>query len=179
MATGFRLVLHTTIVAAMGAAVACSGSIATFGNTSDAGDGGSGSSSGGSGGASGGSSGSASGGGGSSGSGTTVDQACTDLASSLCNKIQACAPFLIALVWGDMATCLARESLACPALFNAPGTGITVSGAEACAPAYMAASCEDTVSNKTPAACAFYGSVATGGSCVENSQCSDGDYCDL
>jgi hypothetical protein len=191
MATSFRLAAQLVVLGFTMTASACSGSTATFSSLGDGGDAGNGAnggggsgggSSGGSGGTSSGTTSGSSGGGSGSSSGggdVTVDQACADLASSLCGKIRTCAPFLVSLVWGDEAGCVAREKLACPALFNAPGTGITPGDAEACVPVYMAASCEDVVANKTPTACSFHGSVPAGGACGVNEQCSDGAYCDV
>jgi hypothetical protein len=203
MARSLRLAAHTIVLAFTTAIAACSGSTATLTSGGDGGDAGNGASSGGSGAGSGGGSGGSSGGGsgssgvsssnssggsGSSGNGgssgsssgaVTVDQACADLASSLCHKLETCAPLLISLVWGDEASCIAREQLACPALFNAPGTAITASNADACAPAYMAATCEDVVANKTPSACAFHGSIPNGGGCAVDAQCGNGAYCNL
>jgi hypothetical protein len=181
MATSFCFGAPAIVLIGAVCAAACSGSTSALPTSGDAGDAGNAGSSSGSGsGTSGGSSG-GSGSGTNSGSGgsVTMDVACADLASSLCNKFQSCAPFLVSYLWGDIGTCVAREKLACPALFGAAGAGITVDRAEACAPAFMLATCEEVLANKTPSACAFHGSVPAGGPCAVDAQCSDSAYCDL
>jgi hypothetical protein len=151
---------------------ACSGSTAQIGG-GDGGSSGGGGSGGGNGSSSGGS------GGASSGGTTSPDQACSDLVTGLCSKLEACAPFAIVLSFGDINTCIARLKLACPSLFNSTGTGMNPSNAEACANAYATAACEDVLGNRSFDACVFPGSVAAGAGCGENSQCAADAYCNF
>lgn len=117
--------------------------------------------------------------GGSSSGAVSVDQACTDLITSLCNKILACAPIEITLAFGNVATCIAREKLACPATFGASGTGATPGGAEACAQGYAAATCDDLLANRPPSACALPGSAGNGAGCGVDSQCATAAFCNI
>src|SRR3954469_15869496 len=43
----------------------------------------------------------------------TVAQSCTDLDTSLCNALAACSTFVLQLSFGDLATCVSRNDLAC------------------------------------------------------------------
>src|SRR5579862_1624686 len=87
------------------------------------------------------------------GGSVTMDQACTDLATSLCTRLGSCATILVPVEFGDMATCVARGKLSCATSFAANGTGLTTNAAESCAQAYGGASCDDLLGNKLPSAC--------------------------
>jgi hypothetical protein len=156
-----------------------SGPGSSSGGRRDGGSSGSGSSSGSSGSSSGGSTSSGSSSSGSGDGGTSPDKACTDLATSLCSKLASCAPAAIPVTTGDLATCIARTKLVCPALYMAPGTGGSPSSAEACAQAYTTASCDDVLGNKYPSGCVVSGKQATGAPCGADGQCSPSDYCNL
>jgi hypothetical protein len=157
---------------------ACSGTTAQIGGSDGGGGSGSdGASESGSGSSGAGSSGSSSGA--SSGGMTSSDQACSDLVTGLCSKLQACAPFAVTLTFGDVNTCIARLKLACPSLFSSPGTGINPSTAEACANAYAMATCDDILANKSLDACVFPGSVTAGAACGQNAQCVPNAYCNF
>jgi hypothetical protein len=108
-----------------------------------------------------------------------ADKACTDLIKSGCDKTEACAPYGIIAAFGDLATCVARGRLACPALFNAPGTGGSPAAAEACAAATTTESCTDLFDNVPPAACVFHGTAALAGACGADADCSADAYCDF
>jgi hypothetical protein len=115
--------------------------------------------------------------GGSAGDGSmTADQACTHLVDNLCSKLEACAPFLIQIQFGNLMACKQRSQMICPSLL-ASGPGARSSNLEACAQAYAAVSCDDVVSNKPPGACDFHGSAAAGAVCAVTAQCSAGRYC--
>jgi hypothetical protein len=111
--------------------------------------------------------------------GMSFEPACTDLVASGCNRLQECAPYGTIAAFGDVATCIARGKLACPSLFNAPGTGATPSAAEACSKAYMSATCDDLLDNVPPAVCIFQGSIAMGGTCGADAHCAGNALCDL
>jgi hypothetical protein len=86
------------------------------------------------------------------GSSTSNDQACSDLASARCAKRMSCGSTSIQRVFGDLATCLAREKLACMNGLAAKGTGNSAAAAETCAAAYPAQSCADFFVGNPPEA---------------------------
>lgn len=118
------------------------------------------------------------------GSGTDVgvDKACTDLAESECAKRQSCtdsidlAGFSIERNFGDMATCLAREKLACVTNLASPGTGNNPAQIEKCVDAFPTYACADFFGANPPDACAPVGSRTMGQPCSFNSQCQ-GRFC--
>lgn len=109
-------------------------------------------------------------------SAVSTSQACADWASANCDKFQSCAPFLIQRDFGDLATCTARLALACPPNSTTSGSTVMPGALEACAHAYQTEACADYLSNKTPSACAFEGSLALGAVCAADDQCANG-YC--
>lgn len=101
------------------------------------------------------------------------DQACTDIASARCAKLDACNKTGIVTRYGDMATCNAREKLACTLSLQAPATTVTASLQEQCIPALTAQSCNDYLLGIFPVAClppagprATLAGCAYGGQCV-------------
>jgi hypothetical protein len=109
----------------------------------------------------------------------TPDQACLDLATAGCKRVAFCAPALVTLGYGDLATCVARTRLACSISIAAPGTGITPSNAEDCAKASETATCDDLLDNNPPRACVAAGTVLAGGVCGDTSQCGAGGFCNV
>ncbi len=112
--------------------------------------------------------------GGSGSTDVTPDQACTDAATTLCNKIDSCSPLFIQLQYGDAATCIARAKLSCTQNLATPGTSDTPAFIEGCGNAYGSLSCADVfgIAANPPAACqAAPGTVANGGACGVNDQC--------
>jgi len=107
----------------------------------------------------------------------TVEQACNDLSTSLCNALGVCSTFLLQLGFGDVATCVSRNNLACTIGQNATGVGRTVADIEGCARALPLVSCGDLVAHKMPAACQDKpGSVLNGAPCGASTQCQS-TYC--
>jgi hypothetical protein len=104
----------------------------------------------------------------------TAFQACGVVVTSICDKLQLCAPYLLETEFGNVSTCYRRQKLTCSSLL-ATGSGANISNLEACAAAYALATCDALVSNRSPAACNFQGSLAAGSSCVAPAQCSGSD----
>lgn len=119
-------------------------------------------------------SGGGSGGGTTTGTGTTPEAACDDFSSAVCAKLDACLPLLLAIQFGDVATCSARDALACANYFDLPGVSATPAEFSACAAAYAAVSCDDLLNGKIPAACEAiqHGTTAEGQPCAENLECA-------
>jgi len=111
--------------------------------------------------------------------GTTLsaDQACTDLAASICSRIDACTNVLIAVVYGDVDTCKKRVKLGCLPGLAAPGTSSTPEKAEACAKDFPTETCIDLFAKNPAASCIpSPGKVANGMACGEDAQC-DSTFC--
>jgi hypothetical protein len=103
-------------------------------------------------------------------------QACMDFVSAVCASVQRCAPALVMLAYGDVATCEQRVSLSC-ATQALNGSQVTSQYYEACAGAYPNISCDDYFAGKPPAACiAPAGTLAAGSACGSDVQCST-SYC--
>jgi hypothetical protein len=108
--------------------------------------------------------------------GASLATACGALAQALCAKRMSCSSVNVALVYGDLPTCVARETLTCANALASPGEGDTPAMVEACATAYAAVSCADYHQVNPPAACNVVGSRATGMACTFDGQCAS-DYC--
>lgn len=114
------------------------------------------------------------------GASPSLDQACSDLASSQCAQQQTCNPAGYAIAYPDVATCVARTKLTCPLVAAAPGSGFTPASVEACAKALTAASCDEVANNRGPAACQIRGTLPVGTACANDGQCAGADnYCRL
>jgi hypothetical protein len=114
---------------------------------------------------------------GASGSGS-ADEACTDWASHYCSRLEYCAPLSAEIAYGDVARCIARNKLVCFSALSANGSGETPNSLKTCAQAYDSAGCEDVVVAKPPESCRVAGSLRTGDSCGDDSQCSGANgYC--
>ena len=110
--------------------------------------------------------------GGSGGMGGFVpNPACVDLASAHCARVDECAPFQIAIFYGDEATCVAREAIVCTLDVTAPGSSRTEAMVQACAGEIAAATCDDWASNALPSCTPDPGAIADGGACFTPWQC--------
>jgi hypothetical protein len=106
------------------------------------------------------------------------EQACADLAASICNNYVNCVPYNIELAFGDAATCIAREQLPCLSALSANGSLATPARVSACAQARAAMSCDDLAFNRFPSACRIDGSLALGADCADDWQCAGANgYC--
>ncbi|MGH7439530.1 MAG: hypothetical protein ACRENE_27900 [Polyangiaceae bacterium] len=115
----------------------------------------------------------------SGGSGPSAMQASADIASALCNRIDACAPIYIQSAYRDLASCISRETPLFAQALSAPGTGWTPAAIESCAKAFPGTSCDDVLAHSSPSACKPpAGQLATGAACGDDGQCASG-YCNL
>ncbi len=113
----------------------------------------------------------------SSGSSVTAEQACSDYANGICNRVSACTTLFLQAEWGDSATCITRYKAICASALSAPNTGITPDRAVTCSKAITNASCDDLLNRNSPAECrSIAGTVANGAACGDDSQCVSA-YC--
>src|SRR5262245_10013351 len=113
---------------------------------------------------------------GSVGSGPSAATACADIARARCDQRSMCssAPGAtgpgasLLRVYGDMATCLERETLACTNGLQAPQTGNNPAKVEKCVAAFPTYSCQDFFDNNPPADCLVTGARAAGAVCTFN-----------
>jgi hypothetical protein len=107
-------------------------------------------------------------------------QACSDLATAICNKLQSCSSIEVQLAYGSVSECITRAQITCPGDITASGSGATTANIEACAQAYTSASCSDLESNTTPSACEIPGTLAAGTVCGTDQQCvGPNGYCKI
>ena len=107
----------------------------------------------------------------------TIAEACSMLGQTECAKRQSCSNGAnIKRVFGDMNTCVARETLLCTDALHAPGTGNSPALIQTCIADYAGLACNDYFDGKFPASCTPAGSVATGQPCGFNGQCQPA-YC--
>ncbi len=112
-------------------------------------------------------------------------QACAELATAYCTKIQSCAPVFVEVSFGDVGGCVARASQSCVNALGAKGTSASPATHSACAKAFGAAACDDLLDGKPPAACVIApGTLADAAACGEDAQCHSafcgkpaGSYC--
>ena len=118
----------------------------------------------------------------------SADSACAVLAQAQCTRRQVCADIAsggggtsaypdgiyILKNYGDIATCLAQQKLACANGLAAPGIGTIPAQVEKCASDYPTWACVDLYDNgaNPPADCALPGKQANGTSCAFNGQCA-------
>ncbi|HEY8039034.1 MAG TPA: hypothetical protein VIF15_04540 [Polyangiaceae bacterium] len=110
--------------------------------------------------------------------GPSATQACSDFATALCGRLEACTPFAVQVAYGDATTCAQRTALACAPALAAGGTKASPDDMEACAAAINAETCDEALDNAQPSACNIPGSLAAGAPCGSNGQCST-SFCQL
>ncbi len=118
----------------------------------------------------------------SSSSGVSVDQACSDIAQARCNLRSECSlpdgadgpGFSLLENYGDLPTCLMRETQACKNGLAAPQTGQNPGAVEMCVVAFASYTCVDFFNNLPPTPCTPTGPRADGATCTFNAQCSSG-----
>jgi hypothetical protein len=109
--------------------------------------------------------------------GTSADTACSDSAAARCAQIVMCSNgTILTRTYGDMATCLTREKLACTDALAAPDNGNSPARVEQCLAAVKTESCSDYFSGNTPPACINTGPRADDTACAFNGQCMS-SYC--
>jgi hypothetical protein len=102
---------------------------------------------------------------------------CGRYAQAYCDKRESCTNgSLITRDFGDMTTCVTRETLACTDALAAPRTGQTEALVEQCTTAMPSYACADFMDNNLPETCNPLGPAAEGEPCTFNAQCSSG-YC--
>jgi len=114
----------------------------------------------------------------------TAAQACGDLASARCAERSMCslhtggagAGASVVRLYGELATCVARETLACRNGLAAPQTGSSPAGVEMCVSDFPTFSCVDFFDNAPPVDCVATGGRANGVACAFNAQCAS-QYC--
>ncbi len=112
----------------------------------------------------------------------SVEQACAELAAARCALPSNCSlpdgtrgvGASVQEVYGDTATCLTREALACTNGLAAPQTANDPLAVRACVHAFMTYSCMDLFDNLPPAACAPKGPRPSGAPCTFDAQCQTG-----
>ncbi len=108
----------------------------------------------------------------SSGGGVTAEEACAQVATAICGKINSCSSFFTSVQFGDEATCEARLNLTCPSTFTAEGATVTPDIGKACADAIAGASCDDVLGRNLPAECKpTPGTLEDGAACGVDAQC--------
>jgi len=102
----------------------------------------------------------------------TVDEACAQFATAFCGRLQACAPFVGQVLYGDRATCESRAALGCMLDFEVTDTNHTTTDMVACAHDATNASCDDLLANNLPASCEIKpGARQNGQGCGSSWQC--------
>lgn len=97
------------------------------------------------------------------------------LAGTLCNKQEECvSEFFHDIAYGSSDGCRARLTTQIQVDARAPGYAVSEEGGAACNAALGAASCDDVLTGRLPAACDFRGSLADGASCTADAQCESG-----
>ena len=117
-----------------------------------------------------------------SSSSPSIAKACGDIAAQRCNERSTCtlpadatgSGFNLLENYGDPATCLTRETLLCTNGLMAPQTGNSPLKVEACASEFAGYTCQEFFDNNPPTDCVVTGSIANGGSCAFNGQCTSG-----
>ena len=106
----------------------------------------------------------------------TSDQACTALANDSCAALMKCSPSDLQRRWPDIATCEAREKLACTDALKAPKTANSPSHEDSCGAALSTQACPQFLSGVSPpvACIAPKGTGADGSPCAFAAQCSSG-----
>lgn len=112
--------------------------------------------------------------------GSSSKSDCTSLATAICDATEQCSPFYLSANYGDMATCVARNVLACQAFTTASGASVKPSDYAACAKGYAQLDCAHLMGalhgTIVPSGCAVPGARANGQPCGVDTQCKSG-YC--
>jgi hypothetical protein len=109
--------------------------------------------------------------------GATAEEGCSQVAKSLCDALNACAPVFIQEQYGDEATCISRATLSCMTDQSTGGIARTPDDLVACAKAASGISCTDALAGNLPSACdPKPGTIVNGMACGSNLQCQS-TYC--
>jgi hypothetical protein len=103
----------------------------------------------------------------------SIEQACADLASARCQKMQTCNLQGIVNAYGDLTSCESRQTATCVTNLGAPQSANSASHTEDCAQAIPAEACSDfELGNVAPACQPPPGPRAVGTPCSVNAQCA-------
>jgi hypothetical protein len=107
--------------------------------------------------------------------GVSADQACSETANALCSKYATCAPIVLTVLFGDMATCTSVAKAGCLGSLEADKTAATPEGFQKCSQDLETVGCADILSHKPPASCQPQGgTVGNGMACGDDWQCASG-----
>ena len=108
-------------------------------------------------------------------SSTSPAQACVDISTAVCAKIDECAPAAISAIYGDTTTCATRTESTCNAALALKNNGDQAGNVEDCSKAYASLSCEGALANAPPKECAHKpGTLGDGSACGAAGQCKSG-----
>ncbi len=112
--------------------------------------------------------------------GPTADQACNDLATAQCARLNSCSATSLQINYGSVPACEAQERELCKNRIAAPASGATPATAESCAQGYGHWACADYFNRvNTPAGCGTkIGKLASGKGCAFAAQCAS-SFCAL
>jgi hypothetical protein len=112
------------------------------------------------------------------GDSSTATGACSNWATQLCDRLNACSPFALQLEYGNVTQCVTRNEPVCLNALRAPGTGATPATVGSCSQLYATTSCYDMTVAKPPQGCTVAGALPAGAPCGDSSQCSGPNgYC--
>jgi hypothetical protein len=107
----------------------------------------------------------------------SATDACMQVATALCARIDGCAPLALAVLYGDQSTCISRAVLSCTTDQSVQGIGRTTGDLTGCATALGTASCSDLLAGTLPTVCTNKpGTVVNGMACGSDLQCVS-TYC--
>ncbi len=102
---------------------------------------------------------------------------CSAFAQAYCAKEESCTKGTnLTRDWGDMGSCVTRETLSCTNTLAAPLTGKTTDLVEQCTAALPRYTCADFLAGNLAGPCNPTGPGAEGATCTFNAQCASG-YC--
>ncbi len=101
-------------------------------------------------------------------------EACSALATTMCNREAECDPVRLRSTWGNLATCIERKKLRCSSEGSLPGTSWTATKIRSCDQDLGAQSCDDL--DRSSFTCiSTPGSLPNGAACTAYFQCAGGD----
>jgi hypothetical protein len=108
-----------------------------------------------------------------SGPASTILTACRTYAETHCRRTTGCAPALVELFFGGLASCVELSAERCVAELVAPDVAMTAADIDRCVPVVTAQSCADIV-DRNPPKCNVPGKRPLGSPCMTDFQCAAG-----
>jgi hypothetical protein len=103
----------------------------------------------------------------------SATQACADVASARCQKLQQCNPQSLLNIYGDLGTCTSTQANTCVSNLAATDTANTPAHTEGCAQATPSQTCDDFALGNVPAPCTPpAGPRDAGSDCAVSGQCA-------